>query len=177
VVDVVPHGRWKTSTFIGALRGDGLIAPGLFDGPINGDAFIAYVEQVLVAYVEQVLVPTLRKGDVVIMNDLGSHKVKWVRKAIEAAGASLMFIPPDSPDLNSIEQAFTKLKACCAPRNYEPSRPSGMPSTASWTASHQRSVQTSSAENALAPRAALPYRRRRHRPKAQARARSSTHYP
>jgi transposase len=103
VVDAVPHGHWKTSTFIGALRCDGLTAPGLFDGAINGDAFLAYVEQVLV--------PTLRKGDVVIMDNLGSHKVKGVREAIEAAGASLMFIPPYSPDLNPIEQAFAKLKA------------------------------------------------------------------
>jgi transposase len=103
VVDAVPHGHWKTSTFIGALRCDGLTAPGLFDGAINGDAFLAYVEQVLV--------PTLRKGDVVIMDKLGSHKVKGVREAIEAAGASLMFIPPYSPDLNPIEQAFAKLKA------------------------------------------------------------------
>jgi transposase len=103
VVDAVPHGHWKTSTFIGALRCDGLTAPGLFDGAINGDAFLAYVEQVLV--------PTLRRGDVVIMDNLGSHKVKGVREAIEAAGASLMFIPPYSPDLNPIEQAFAKLKA------------------------------------------------------------------
>jgi transposase len=103
VVDAVPHGHWKTSTFIGALRCDGLTAPALFDGAINGDAFLAYVEQVLV--------PTLRKGDVVIMDNLGSHKVKGVREAIEAAGASLMFIPPYSPDLNPIEQAFAKLKA------------------------------------------------------------------
>ena len=103
LVDAVPHGHWKTSTFIGALRCDGLTAPGLFDGAINGDAFLAYVEQVLV--------PTLRKGDVIIMDNLGSHKVKGVREAIEGAGASLMFIPPYSPDLNPIEQAFAKLKA------------------------------------------------------------------
>jgi transposase len=103
VVEAVPHGHWKTSTFIGALRCDGLTASGLFDGAINGDAFLAYVEQVLV--------PTLRKGDVVIMDNLGSHKVKGVREAIEGAGASLMFIPPYSPDLNPIEKAFAKLKA------------------------------------------------------------------
>jgi len=103
VVDAVPYGHWKTSTFIGALRCDGLTAPGVFDGAINGDAFLAYVEQVLS--------PTLRKGDVVIMDNLRSHKVKGVREAIEAAGASLMFIPPYSPDLNPIEQAFAKLKS------------------------------------------------------------------
>lgn len=103
LVAAVPHGHWKTSTVIAALRCEGLTAPGVFDGAINGDAFLAYVEQVLV--------PTLRRGDVVIMDNLGSHKVKGVREAIEAAGASLMFIPPYSPDLNPIEQAFAKLKA------------------------------------------------------------------
>ena len=103
VVDAVPHGHWKTSTFIGALRCDGISATGVIDGAINGELFLAWVEQVLV--------PTLRKGDVVIMDNLRSHKVKGVREAIEAAGASLMFIPPYSPDLNPIEQAFAKLKA------------------------------------------------------------------
>jgi transposase len=103
LVDAVPHGHWKTSTFIGALRCDGLVAPAVFNGAINGELFLAYVEQVLV--------PTLRKGDVVIMDNLGSHKVAGVRHAIEAAGASLMFIPPYSPDLNPIEMAFAKLKA------------------------------------------------------------------
>jgi transposase len=103
LVDATPHGHWKTSTFIGALRCDGLTAPAVFNGAINGDAFLAYVEQILV--------PTLRKGDVVIMDNLGSHKVPGVRQAIEAAGACLMFIPPYSPDLNPIEMAFAKLKA------------------------------------------------------------------
>jgi transposase len=103
LVDAVPHGHWKTSTFIAALRCDGLVAPAVFNGAINGELFLAYVEQVLV--------PTLRKGDVVIMDNLGSHKVAGVRQAIEAAGASLMFIPPYSPDLNPIEMAFAKLKA------------------------------------------------------------------
>ena len=103
VVDAVPHGHWKTSTFIGALRCDGISATGVIDGAINGELFLAWVDQVLV--------PTLRKGDVVIMDNLGSHKVKGVREAIEAAGASLMFIPPYSPDLNPIEQVFAKLKA------------------------------------------------------------------
>jgi transposase len=99
----VPWGHWKTSTFIGALRCDGLTAPSVFDGAINADAFKAYVEQVLV--------PTLHKGDVVIMDNLRSHKTKEVRQSIEAAGAMLLFIPPYSPDLNPIEQAFAKLKA------------------------------------------------------------------
>ena len=103
LVDAVPHGHWKTSTFIGALRCDAVTATGVFDGAINGELFLAYVEQVLV--------PTLRPGDVVIMDNLRSHKVAGVREAIEAAGASLLFIPPYSPDLNPIEQAFAKLKA------------------------------------------------------------------
>lgn len=93
----------KTSTFIAALRCDGLTATGVIDGAINGELFLAWVEQVLV--------PTLRQGDVVIMDNLDAHKVAGVRQAIEAAGASLLFIPPYSPDLNPIEQAFAKLKA------------------------------------------------------------------
>jgi transposase len=103
LVDAVPHGHWKTSTFIGALRCDGLTASGVIDGAINGAIFLAWVEQVLV--------PTLRRGDVVIMDNLGAHKVAGVREAIKAVAASLLFIPPYSPDLNPIEQAFAKLKA------------------------------------------------------------------
>jgi transposase len=99
----MPHGHWKTSTFIGALRCDGLVAPSVFDGPINGELFLAYVQQVLV--------PTLRPDDIVTMDNLRSHKVAGVREAIEATGATLMFIPPYSPDLNPIEMAFAKLKA------------------------------------------------------------------
>src|SRR4249919_3965587 len=103
LIDAVPHGHWKTTTFIGALRCDAVTAVGVIDGPINGELFLAYVEQVLV--------PTLRPGDVVIMDNLRSHKVAGVCEAIEGAGAKLMFIPPYSPDLNPIEQAFAKLKA------------------------------------------------------------------
>jgi transposase len=89
--------------FIAGLRCDGLVAPCVFDGAINGEAFVAYVEQVLA--------PTLRRGDIVIMDRLGSHKVAGVREAIEGAGARLLYLPPYSPDLNPIEQAFAKLKA------------------------------------------------------------------
>jgi transposase len=89
-------------TFVGALRVDRIDAPCVFDGPINGDLFRAYVEQVLA--------PTLRQGDVVVMDNLGSHKGNAVRKAIRAAGAHLLFLPPYSPDLNPIEQVFAKLK-------------------------------------------------------------------
>jgi transposase len=103
LVSAVPYGHWKTSTFIAGLRHDGIVAPGVFDGAINGQMFLAYVEQVLV--------PTLRAGDIVIMDNLGSHKVPGVRAAIEAAGAKMMLLPPYSPDLNPIEQAFAKLKA------------------------------------------------------------------
>lgn len=103
LVAAVPHGHWKTSTVVAALRCDGISATGVFDGAINGEAFLAFVEQVLV--------PTLRAGNVVIMDNLGSHKVAGVREAIVATGASLLFLPADSPDLNLIEMAFTKLKA------------------------------------------------------------------
>jgi transposase len=99
----VPHGHWKTSTFLAALRHDRLTAPCVIDGPINGETFRAYVEQFLV--------PTLAVGDVVVMDNLGSHKSAAVRKAIEAAGAELLYLPPYSPDLNPIEQVFAKLKA------------------------------------------------------------------
>lgn len=97
-----PHGHWRTLTFVGALRVDRIDAPCVFDGPMNGDLFRAYVEQVLA--------PTLRPGDVVVMDNLGSHKGAAVRRAIRAAGAHLLFLPPYSPDLNPIEQVFAKIK-------------------------------------------------------------------
>jgi transposase len=97
-----PFGRWKTMTFIAALRCDRIDAPCLFDGPINGEAFLAYVRTFLV--------PTLREGDVVVMDNLGSHRGKPVRRAIRQAGARLVFLPKYSPDLNPIEQVFAKLK-------------------------------------------------------------------
>lgn len=99
----VPHGHWKTTTFAAALRNRGMVAPMLLDQPINGMAFQAYVAQVLV--------PELRPGDIVVMDNLGSHKGAAVRAAIEAAGASLLFLPPYSPEFNPIENAFAKLKA------------------------------------------------------------------
>ena len=102
LVDKVPHGHWKTSTFLAALRNDRIEAPCLYDGPINGERFLAYVEQFLV--------PTLKPGDIVILDNLGSHKGKAVRKAIRAVGARLVFLPKYSPDLNPIEQVFAKLK-------------------------------------------------------------------
>ena len=99
----VPHGHWKTTTFTAGLRYDGIAAPMVLDGPMNGEAFLAYVEQALV--------PELRPRDIVIMDNLPAHKVHGVRKAIEAAGASLRYLPPYSPDFNPIEMAFAKLKA------------------------------------------------------------------
>jgi transposase len=98
-----PHGHWKTTTFVAGLRLDGIAAPMVLDGPINRTAFQAYVDQVLV--------PELRPGDIVIMDNLGSHKGPDVRRAIEAAGASLLYLPPYSPDFNPIENAFAKVKA------------------------------------------------------------------
>lgn len=103
VVAKVPHGHWKTTTFVGALRATGITAPLVVDGPMNGDVFLAYVEQHLT--------PTLRPGDTVILDNLSSHKRAGVREAIEAVGARLEYLPPYSPDLNPIELAFAKLKA------------------------------------------------------------------
>jgi transposase len=99
----IPHGHWKTTTFIAGLRNSGMVAPMVLDGPINGAAFQAYVDQVLV--------PELTPGDIVIMDNLGSHKGAGVRAAIEAVGASLLYLPPYSPEFNPIENAFAKLKA------------------------------------------------------------------
>lgn len=97
-----PHRRWKTMTFLAALRQDRVDAPWLIDGPINGERFLLYVEKVLV--------PGLRPGDIVVMDNLGSHKGKAVRRAVRKAGAKLFFLPKYSPDMNPIEQLFSKLK-------------------------------------------------------------------
>ena len=97
----VPHGHWKTLTLVAALRVDGLTAPYVVDGAMDGAAFLAYVEQVLS--------PTLRTGDIVFMDNLRTHKVDGVREAIEAAGATVRYLPAYSPDLNPIEQAFAKM--------------------------------------------------------------------
>lgn len=98
----VPHGRWKTMTFVAALRHNRIAAPWLLDGPIDGDTFTIYVEKVLL--------PTLKPGDVVVMDNLGSHRGKAARRLIRSAGAKLFFLPKYSPDLNPIEQVFAKLK-------------------------------------------------------------------
>lgn len=97
-----PYGHWKTLTFIAALRHDRIDAPWVIDGPINGELFLLYVEKVLA--------PTLSPGDIVVLDNLGSHKAKAARAAVRARGARLIFLPPYSPDLNPIEQVFSKLK-------------------------------------------------------------------
>ena len=102
LVDYVPHGHWKTTTFVAALRHDGFTAPMVMDGAMNGRAFLAYVRQVLV--------PTLHRGDLVVLDNLSSHKQAGVREALEAVGAQVIYLPPYSPDLNPIELAFAKLK-------------------------------------------------------------------
>ena len=99
----VPGGHWKTTTFVGALRQDGMTAPVVLDGPMDGDAFLVYVREILM--------PTLASGDIVVMDNLPSHKVDGVRELVEATGAILHYLPPYSPDFNPIEQAFSKLKA------------------------------------------------------------------
>lgn len=103
LIGKVPHGHWKTTTFVAGLRSTALTAPGVIDGPMNGNGFLAYVEQVLA--------PSLTPGDIVVMDNLAAHKVPGIREAIEAVGARLLYLPPYSPDLNPIEQLFAKLKA------------------------------------------------------------------
>jgi transposase len=99
----VPHGHWRTTTFLAGLRQSGIIAPMVLDGPMTGQAFLAYVEQVLA--------PALVPGDVVVLDNLAAHKVAGVREAIAAVGATILYLPPYSPDMNPIEQLFAKLKA------------------------------------------------------------------
>jgi len=102
LTDAAPHGHWHTTTFVGAITTRGFIAPMVVEGAVNGAIFLAYVEQVLV--------PELRRGDVVVLDNLSSHTSAGVRTAVEGAGCRLMFLPPYSPDLNPIENAFSKLK-------------------------------------------------------------------
>jgi len=112
VVCYEPRGHWHTNTFVAALRHDGIKAPWLLEGAMNGDAFLSYVRRVLG--------PTLRKGDIVLLDNLSSHKVEGVREAVEARGATILYLPPYSPDFNPIENFFSKLKSLlrkAAPRS------------------------------------------------------------
>jgi transposase len=103
LVGKIPHGHWKTTTFVAGLRASALTAPCVIDGPMNGNAFLAYIEQILG--------PSLKPGDIVVLDNLSAHKVPGVREVIAAAGARLLYLPPYSPDFNPIEQVFAKLKA------------------------------------------------------------------
>jgi transposase len=130
----VPHGHWKTTTFVAGLRLRGMVAPMVLDGPINGEAFQAYVDQVLV--------PELAPGDIVVMDNLGSHQGAGIRQAIEATGASLLYLPPYSPDLNPIESPNSK-RSCARPPSAQ-SRASGTPLGASSSSSPPTNAPTTS---------------------------------
>jgi transposase len=140
----VPHGHWKTTTFVGALRLTGMTAPMVLDGPINGLAFQAYVDQVLV--------PELKPGDVVVMDNLGSHKGASIRSSIEAAGARLLYLPPYSLDFNPIDNAFAKLKPSCARPPSEPSRACRPGSENAFPPSAQTNAKTPSPPQAMMQR-------------------------
>ncbi len=135
-VAAVPHGHWKTTTFTGALRLEGMTAPMALDGPMNARAFRAYVEQALA--------PTLKPGDVVVMDNLAAHKNGAIRAAIEAAGASLGYLPPYSPDLNPIETPSPSSRPPSARPQPAPSRSSGTPSQTPFPPSPQPNAQTTS---------------------------------
>jgi transposase len=130
----VPHGHWKTTTFVAGLRLDGVVAPLVLDGPINAAAFEAYVEQFLA--------PTLLPGDIVVIDNLSRHKAPNVRALIEAVGANLLYHPPYSPDFNPIEKLFSKLRPCCEKPPSEPSTASGASSANASIASPHANAQT-----------------------------------
>ena len=135
----VPHGHWKLTTLVAGLRTTGISAPYVFEGAINGQRFRAYIEQMLA--------PTLMPGDIVLLDNLRSHKVAGIAEAIAAKEAQLIYLPPYSPDLNPIEQACAKYKAllrrCCAKPRSARSRACGRPSAASPTSSPQQNAATS----------------------------------
>lgn len=138
----VPHGRWKTMTFLAALRHDRIDAPWFIEGPINGESFRTYVEKVLV--------PTLRPGDIVIMDNLGSHKSKAVRQFIRAAGAKLFFLPKYSPDLNPNRSSPSSNISCGKPQP-EPPMPSATQSATLWMPSLPKNAPTTSETQAIQP--------------------------
>jgi len=137
LVAAVPHGHWRTTTLVAGLRQSGVIAPLVLDGPMTGTAFRAYVEQFLA--------PALTPGDVVVLDNLAAHKVAGVRQALAAAGASLLYLPPYSPDLNPIEQLFAKFKALLRKAATPPRRSSGRPSAVSSPPSHLTNAPATSA--------------------------------
>ena len=139
----VPYGHWKTMTFLAALRCDRIDAPCVLDQPINGASFLDYVEQFLV--------PTLSPGDVVIMDNLSSHKRPAIRAAIRSVGARRLFLPPYSPDLNPIEQVFAKLKISCAKPPSAPMKQHGDASALSSMPSRRPSAPTISETQATGP--------------------------
>ena len=136
LVAKVPHGHWKTMTFVASLRHDRIEAPWLIDGPINGEGFRTYVEKALV--------PTLKPGDLVIMDNLGSHKGKAVRRAIRSAGAKLFFLPKYSPDLTRSNRSSPSSSISCAKRRREPSTPSSPQSASCSTPTPPPSAPTTS---------------------------------
>jgi transposase len=137
LVDATPRGHWKITTLVAGLRASGLIAPMVLDGPMTGEVFRAYVEQVLI--------PELSPGDVVVLDNLAAHKVVGIRKMIQAAGASLLYLPPYSPDLNPIEQVFAKLKALLRKAAARTKKVLWTPSENRSTASQRMSAGTTSA--------------------------------
>ena len=136
VVAKIPYGHWKTATFLAARRNDRIDAPCVFDGPINSERFLAYVEQFLV--------PTLKRNDIVVLDNLGSHKGKAVRNAIKAAGARLLFLPKYSPDLNRSSRSSPRSKASSEKPRPEPSTPSPTLSPKPSPPSRQTNAQTTS---------------------------------
>jgi len=136
MVSKVPHGHWKTTTFVAGLRTNALTAPCVIDGPMNGDAFLAYVEQILV--------PTLKPADIVVMDNLSSHKLPAIREAIEAAGARLLYLPPYSPDFNPIEQLSPNSKLRCERPQSAQCRASGTELPFCSISFHQTNAPTTS---------------------------------
>jgi hypothetical protein len=136
LVAKVPHGRWRTVTFLAALRHDRIAAPCVLDGPINGTSFCAYIEQFLV--------PSLSPGDIVVMDNLGSHKGKTVRRLIRSAGAKLFFLPRYSPDLNRSSRSLPSSRPCCAKPTRARSRPPGAASATSSAASPHKNAPITS---------------------------------
>ena len=141
LIGKVPHGHWKITTFVAGLRRDAITAPFVIDQPMNSAIFKAYLEQCLV--------PTLKPGDIVVMDNLSSHKSDEVRQIIEAAGANLLYLPPYSPDFNPIEQAFSKLKAHLRKASERSVPRCGIALVRSLTLSPPPNAKTSSAMTAM----------------------------